>query len=212
MWEPLRGLHLRPRLFQSSYPAESGLSKRCFWRTVTFPGWRPPLSSLSSISGVWGAKSLVSCVDCKMRIFADFIKTTCFRQGAKIPFYKTTVSTTLTEARIEFFGVVKFGVKFRWNFLRATFSRVWVSEAENFTKLSCQKRREKQKSSCRFHSAGAWRWALVTHEWHSGRCRKMQERTCWNWRKAEELEEGRGATCRRGKALGISQLAPPLDL
>ena len=29
-------------------------------------------------------------------------------------------------------GVVKLGVKFLWNFPRATFSRVWVSEAEKF--------------------------------------------------------------------------------
>ena len=38
------------------------------------------------------------------------------------------------------------------------FSRVWVSEAENFTKMSHQKRCEKRRISCKFHSAGAWRW------------------------------------------------------
>ena len=54
-------------------------------------------------------------------------------------------------------GVAKFGVKFWWNFLRSTFCRAWVSESENFTKISCPKRCEKRKISCRFHSAGSWR-------------------------------------------------------
>ena len=33
--------------------------------------------------------------ECNTRTFADFVKTTCFRQGTKRPFTKTTVSTTL---------------------------------------------------------------------------------------------------------------------
>ena len=33
--------------------------------------------------------------ECNTRIFANFVKTTCFRQGTKRPFPKTTVSTTL---------------------------------------------------------------------------------------------------------------------
>ena len=34
----------------------SQLSKQCFWQTVILPEWRPPMSSFSSISGVWGAE------------------------------------------------------------------------------------------------------------------------------------------------------------
>ena len=71
-------------------------------------------------------------------------------------------------------GVVKFGVKFWWNFpcyvfqglgargkISATFSRVWVCEGkfhQNFTSKTVWKK----KISRKFHSAGAWRWDLVT--------------------------------------------------
>ena len=50
----------------------------------------------------------------------------------------------------------------RREIFRATFSRVWMSEADNFTKASRQKRCEKQKISSKFHS-GAWRWVPFRH-------------------------------------------------
>ena len=75
----------------------SGLWKRCFWQTVILPGWHPPFSSFSSISGFEEQNPLFFMGRMHYRNFADFrlVKTTCFRQGTKRPFYKTTVSTTL---------------------------------------------------------------------------------------------------------------------
>ena len=74
-------------------------------------------------------------------------------------------------------GVVKLGVKVWWNFSCATFSRVWVSEAENFTKISFQKQCEKREISHKVQSAGAWHWFV------------------WEWENAEK--KGHKNKCSR---------------
>ena len=73
----------------------SGSSKRCFWQTVILLGWHPPFSSFSSISGSEEQNPLFLWAECNIRTSPIFVKTTCFRQGTKRPFSKTTVSTTL---------------------------------------------------------------------------------------------------------------------
>ena len=46
--------------------------KQCFWQTVIWPGWHPPFSSFSPISGFWGAKWFVFVGRMQYRNFRRF--------------------------------------------------------------------------------------------------------------------------------------------
>ena len=52
----------------------------------------PAISSLSSLSGVWGVKPLFAAGECKLVNFAVFVKTAPFWQGTKTRFTKTRFS------------------------------------------------------------------------------------------------------------------------
>ena len=75
---------------------KSGLSKRCFWQTVILLGVTPAIFVI--FVDFRGPTSKIPCF-CGQNAISEFspifVKTTCFRQGTKRPFTKTTVSTTL---------------------------------------------------------------------------------------------------------------------
>ena len=72
----------------------SRLWKPRFHQTMVLPEWHLPILSFSLFSGFWGPKPLSYWVECKLVIFAVFIKIPYFRQGKKPPFPKSTVLTT----------------------------------------------------------------------------------------------------------------------
>ena len=67
-----------------------GLSKRCFWQTVNVPGWHPPFSSFSPISGVWGAKSFDFVGGIHFQNFRPFLsKPSVFGAATRYEIHKT---------------------------------------------------------------------------------------------------------------------------
>ena len=83
---------------QSKNTLQSGLSKRCFWQNGHFAGVTPAIFVI--FVDFRGPRSKIPCFGGQnaISVFSPiFVKTTCFRQGTKRPFSKTTVSTTLIQ-------------------------------------------------------------------------------------------------------------------